>query len=69
MLVFKAVEYIWPNESPESPSMLVVATSNAQAKNIATRDWKARTLHNTAAMRVQQMVNVKNATWREAGIS
>lgn len=58
-LVFKAVEYIWPNETVESPSMLVVASSNAQAKNISTSQWKARTLHNAAVMRVQEMVNSK----------
>merc|ERR1712079_821891 len=58
-LVFKAVEYIWPNETAESPSMLVVASSNAQAKNVSTTQWKARTLHNAAGMRVQEMVNPK----------
>ena len=56
-LVFKAVEYIWPNESADSPSMLVVAFSNAQAKNISITEWKARTLHNAACMRIQEMVN------------
>ena len=58
-MVFRAVEYIWPNETPESPSMLVVASSNAQAKNISTAECKARTLHNAAGMRVQEMVNAK----------
>ena len=58
-LIFKAVEYIWPNESPDSPSMLVVASSNAQAKNISTAEWKARTLHNASCMRVQKMINPK----------
>ena len=56
-LVFKAVEYIWPNTSPDSPSMLIVASSNAQAKNISTAKWKGRTLHNAACMRVQLMTN------------
>ena len=56
-MVFKAVEYIWPNETPESPSMLVVASSNAQAKNISTAHRKARTRHNAAGMRVQEMTN------------
>ena len=58
-LVFKAVEYIWPNETAQSPSMLVVASSNAQAKNISTAEWKGRTLHNAACMRVQEMINPK----------
>ena len=58
-LVFKAVEYIWPSQSVESPSMLVVASSNAQAKNISTTEVKARTLHNAAAMRVQHLINPK----------
>ena len=58
-LVFEAVSYIWPNESPESPSMLVVASSNAQAKNISTAQWKGRTLHNAGCIRVQEMVNEK----------
>ena len=58
-LVFEAVKYIWPEQSRDSPSMLVVASSNAQAKNISTDEVKARTLHNAAAMRVQHMVNPK----------
>ena len=45
------------NESPDSPSMLIVASSNAQAKNISTPDWKGRTLHNAACMRVQKIIN------------
>jgi len=58
-LVFKAVEYIWPDESPQSRSMVVVASSNEQAKNISTTAWKARTLHNASCMRVQEMINPK----------
>ena len=58
-LVFKAVEYIWPNASADSPSMLIVVSSNAQAKNISTAEWKGRTLHNAACMRVQHMINPK----------
>ena len=38
---------------------MVVASSNAQAKNISTKDVKARTLHNACAMRVQQYINCK----------
>ena len=38
---------------------MVVATSNAQAKNISTAAVKARTLHNASGMRVQQLINVK----------
>ena len=30
-LVFRAMEHIWPNTSPDSPSMPIVASSNAQA--------------------------------------
>ena len=56
-VIFEAVAYIWPNESEGSPSMLVVASSNEQAKNISTARWRARTLHNAAGMRVQKMVN------------
>ena len=58
-LVLEAVRYIWPEECPDSPSMLIVASSNAQANNISTPEWKARTLHNAAGMRVQKMVNAK----------
>ena len=58
-LVFKAIEYIWPSASADSPSMLIVASSNAQAKNISTANWKGRTLHNAARMRVQHMINPK----------
>ena len=58
-LVFEAVRYIWPEECPESPSMLIVASSNAQAKNISTPEWTAKTLHSAASMRVQQMTNSK----------
>ena len=36
--------------------MLVVASSNAQAKNISIAKWKARTLHSAAYARVQEMV-------------
>ena len=39
--------------------MLVVASSNAQAKNISTATVKARTIHNASAMRVQKLVNAK----------
>ena len=58
-LVFEAVDYIWPSTCPEEPSLMVVASSNAQAKNISTAAVKARTLHNASGMRVQQYVNVK----------
>ena len=36
---------------------MVVAFSNAQAKNISTLDVKARTVHSACAMRVQRYVN------------
>ena len=58
-LVFKAVEYTWPQETAKPPSMPVVASSNAQAKNISTAQWKAQTLHGAAGMRVQEMINPK----------
>jgi len=58
-LVFEAVEYIWPSTCPEEPSIMVVASSNAQAKNISTNAVKARTLHNASGMRVQQLINVR----------
>ena len=58
-LVFKAVAFIWPPTSSQEPTLMVVATSNAQAKNISTVDVKARTLHNASGMRVQQLVNQK----------
>ena len=38
---------------------MVVAMSNAQAKNISTDAVKARTIHNAAGMLVQQYVNAK----------
>ena len=56
-LIFKAVQYIWPAERESEPTLMVVASSNAQAKNISTKDVKARTLHNACGMRVQRLVN------------
>jgi hypothetical protein len=58
-LVFKAVQYIWPSECDDEPTLMVVASSNAQAKNISTVDIKARTLHNASGMRVQHLINAK----------
>jgi hypothetical protein len=58
-IVFEAVLYIWPPQSEDEPTLLVVASSNAQAKNISTADVKARTLHNASGMRVQQYINAK----------
>ncbi len=55
-LVFTAVDFIWP---PVEPTLMVVASSNAQAKNISTATVKARTIHNASAMRVQELVNSK----------
>ncbi len=54
---FPLVEYLWPSSSPDQASMMVVAFSNAQAKNISTETVKARTLHNACAMRVQKYTN------------
>lgn len=56
-LVFDAVNFIWPPKSPEDPTLMVVAFSNAQAKNISTARVKARTLHSATGMRVQQLIN------------
>jgi hypothetical protein len=56
-LVFRAVRFIWPPRSEAEPTLMVVAASNAQAKNISTCDVKARTMHNAAAMRVQKLTN------------
>ena len=56
-LVFKVVEFLWPAESKAEPTLMVVASSNAQAKNISTETVKARTLHNASGMRVQKLVN------------
>jgi hypothetical protein len=58
-LVFTAVEYIWPSAGRAQKSLMVVASSNAQAKNISTREVKARTIHNAAAMRIQELINPK----------
>ena len=52
-LVFKAVSFIWPEEADDEPTLMVVAASNAQAKNISTTQRKARTLHNASCMRAQ----------------
>ena len=56
-LVFVIVEFLWPTDVPEEPSLIVVAASNAQAKSISTVDVKARTIHNATCMRVQKYQN------------
>ena len=56
-LVFEAVQFIWPPETLEEPTLMVVAASNAQAKNISSATVKARTMHNAAGMRVQKLTN------------
>jgi hypothetical protein len=56
-LVFKAVEFIWPASSKAEPTLVVVASSNAQAKNISTAHVKGRTFHNACGMRVQKLSN------------
>ena len=58
-LVFVAVEFIWPSVSEQEPTLMVVASSNAQAKNISSQQKKARTIHNACCMRVQKMVNAR----------
>ena len=54
-LVFKAVLFIWPSDAGQT--LMVVAASNAQAKNISTAETKARTIHNASGMRVQKLTN------------
>ena len=56
-LVFKAVQFIWPAASKSEPTLMVVASSNAQAKNISTQEVKARTIHNAGGVRVQGFKN------------
>ena len=56
-LVFKAVQFIWPAPSEDEPTLMVTASSNAQAKNISNATIKARTLHNATGMRVQKYLN------------
>ena len=51
------MNYIWPAADKQRPTLMVVASSNAQAKNISTQDVKARTVHNASAMRVQKLEN------------
>ena len=58
-LVFTAVCYIWPSQNEDEPTLMVVASSNAQAKNISTVNVKGRTMHNASGMRVQQLINTK----------
>ena len=56
-IIFPVVEYLWPSVSADKATMMVVAFSNAQAKNISTETVKARTLHSACALRVQQYTN------------
>ena len=56
-IIFEAVAYIWPVEDKAKDTLMVVAFSNAQAKNISTPHVKARTVHSACAMRVQRYVN------------
>ena len=42
-IVFETVQYLWSETSPQEPTLMVVAMSNAQAKNISTDAVKART--------------------------
>ena len=58
-LVFDVVKFIWPPQTPDEPTLHVVAASNAQAKNISTKDVKARTVHNACCMRVQKLENAR----------
>ena len=58
-LVFKAVNHIWPEESKASPSLVVAAFSNAQAKNISTANVEAMTMHGAGGMGVQEYANAK----------
>ena len=56
-VIFTASEFIWPCENQNTPTLVVVAASNAQAKNISTQGVKARTLHNASCMGVQKYLN------------
>ena len=56
-LVFVVVDFVWPPSAPDEASLVVVAGSNAQAKNISTATVKARTIHNATCMRVQRYAN------------
>ena len=56
-LVFKIVQFIWPKKSDTEQTLMVVASSNAQAKNISTPDTRARTLHSASVMRIQKLTN------------
>ena len=56
-IIFKAVLFLWPCTDQNSPTLVVVAASNAQARNISTKDVTARTLHNASSMRVQKYLN------------
>jgi hypothetical protein len=58
-IVFKVVEFVWPANSTAEPTLVVVASSNAQSKNISTGAVKARTIHNACGMRVQKLSNDK----------
>ena len=58
-LVFQIVDYLWPGIAPDASSLMVVASTNAQAKNISFGDTKAHTMHATAKMRVQKYSNAK----------
>jgi len=58
-VVFKVVDFVWPARSKAEPTLMVVAASNAQAKNISTTEVKARTIHNASGMRIQKLTNDK----------
>jgi hypothetical protein len=55
-IIFVAVQHIWPSESPDEPTLIVVASSNAQAENISTPEAKARAIRNASGVRVQKLV-------------
>ena len=56
-IVFPVVQFIWPEEDEQEPTLMVVAAKNAQAKNISTDKVKARTLHNAGMLGVQSLTN------------
>ena len=56
-LVFKVVDFLWPATSKAEPTLMVVASSSAQATRISTDRVKARTMHNASGMRVQKLAN------------
>ena len=57
-LVFPVVDCIWPSVDPwQEPSLLPVAFSNAQAKDLSTLSVPTRTIHRAGHIGVQRYTN------------